>query len=95
MLRSNREVENAFLRHLIDGFTATRKELAASHLADFRRAVNEGDLDSLFPHLRVFFADIQLSNEKYYQTIFHLVFRIVALDVDCEVRTKRAGSTPW
>jgi hypothetical protein len=88
----NREVENAFLRHLIDGFTATRKELAASHLADLRRALNEGDLDSLLGHLRVFFADIphdiQLSNEKYYQTVFYLVFRIVGLDVDCEVRTE-------
>ena len=88
----NREVENAFLRYLIDGFTATRKELAASHLADLRRALNEGDLDGLFRHLRVFFADIpydiQLRNEKYYQTIFYLVFRIVGLDVDCEVRTE-------
>jgi hypothetical protein len=88
----NREVENAFLRYLIDGFTATRKELAASHLADLRRALNEGDLDDLFHHLRVFFADIpydiQLSNEKYYQTVFYLVFRIIGLDVDCEVRTE-------
>jgi hypothetical protein len=88
----NREVENSFLRYLIDGFTATRKELAASHLADLRRALNEGELDELFRHLRVFFADIpydiQLSNEKYYQTIFYLVFRIIGLDVDCEVRTE-------
>jgi hypothetical protein len=88
----NREVENAFLRYLIDGFTATRKELAASHLADLRRALNEGDLEDLFRHLRVFFADIpydiQLSNEKYYQTVFYLIFRIIGLDVDCEVRTE-------
>ena len=76
----------------MDGFTATRKEVAASHLADLRLALAKGDLDGLFRHLRVFFADIpydiHLANEKYYQTVFYLVFRIVGLDIDCEVRTE-------
>jgi hypothetical protein len=29
-----------------------------------------------------------LSNEKYYQTIFFVLLRLLALDVDCEVRTE-------
>ncbi len=29
-----------------------------------------------------------MSNERYYQTVFYLVFRIIGLDVDCEVRTE-------
>lgn len=32
-------------RNLIEGFTATRKETAASHLADLRRAPAQGDIE--------------------------------------------------
>lgn len=87
----NREVKNAFLRYLMDAFTPVRKELAASHLVKLTTALREGDLELLFKHLRVFFEnvpyDITLAHEKYYQTIFYLVFKTIGTQVDCEVRT--------
>ena len=87
----NREVQNAFLRYLMDVFTPVRKELAASHLAKLTKALKEGDIELLFKHLRVFFEnvphDITLAHEKYYQTIFYLVFKIIGTQIDCEVRT--------
>ena len=87
----NREVRNAFLRYLMDAFTPVRKELAGSHLVKLVRALEEGDLELLFKHLRVFFEnvpyDITLAHERYYQTIFYLVFKIIGAQIDCEVRT--------
>jgi len=87
----NREVRNAFLRYLMGVFTPVRKELSASHLAKLLGALKGGDLELLFRHLRVFFEnvpyDITLANEKYYQTIFYLVFKILGAQIDCEVRT--------
>jgi len=87
----NREVENAFLRYLVGDFTPVRKELAASHLSQLVAALKAGDLDRLYHHLRIFFEnvpyDISLANEKYYQTIFYLVFKIIGVQIDCEVRT--------
>ncbi len=87
----NREVENAFLRYLMDDFTPVRKEYAASHLAKLMKALYAGDLELFFTHLRVFFEnvpyDIQLFNEKYYQTIFYLVLHIIGVRIDTEVRT--------
>ncbi|NCD33495.1 MAG: AAA family ATPase [Spartobacteria bacterium] len=87
----NREVENAFLRYLMDDFTPVSKEFAASHLARLMKALVAGDLDTFFAHFRIFFEnvpyDIQLSDEKYYQTIFYLVLNIIGVQIDCEVRT--------
>jgi hypothetical protein len=61
-------------------------------LEDLRQALLTGDLDATFARLRAFFADIpydiQLDNEKYYQTIFYLVFRLLGLHITCEVRTE-------
>ncbi|NCC52680.1 MAG: AAA family ATPase [Spartobacteria bacterium] len=87
----NREVENAFLRYLMDDFTPVSKEYAASHLAKLMKALLRGDMEMFFRHMRIFFEnvpyDIQLSNEKYYQTIFYLVMNIIGVQIDTEVRT--------
>ena len=32
--------------------------------------------------------DIQLSNERYYRTILFVLLRLLAPDIDCEVRAK-------
>ena len=41
--------------------------------------------------MKIFFADIpydiQLANEKYYQTIFYIVFRLIGLRIEAEART--------
>ena len=89
----NFEVKNAFLQHLIDRFSSVRKEMAASFLNRMIRSLDDGDLDTFFDVLRSFFADIpydlQIRNEKYYQSIFYLVFTLMGLRIDAEVRTHR------
>jgi hypothetical protein len=43
--------------------------------------------------LRVFFAnipyDLQISKEKYYQTVFYLIFSLIGLKVEAEVKTNK------
>ena len=48
-------------------------------------------MELFFKALKVFFANvpqnIQLSNEKYYQTIFYVVFLLLGIHIEAEVQT--------
>lgn len=87
----NYEVENAFLVYLLDAFTNTEQGLSWSHLGRLIATLNENNLDDFFKILRVLFAnidyDLQLNHEKYYQTIFYLIFSLIGLRIDAEVKT--------
>ena len=47
----------------------------------------------LTPFTHIFFADIpydlQINKEKYYQTIFYLIFSLIGLKVEAEVKTNK------
>jgi hypothetical protein len=88
----NAEVRQAFSQYLVESYANVEKSLVPAYLRRLRAALDEADVDRAMQTLRIFFADIpydiQLANEKYYQTIFFVLFRLLALDVDCEVRTE-------
>ena len=54
-------------------------------------ALNAGDVDQMLEHLKVFFAGvpntITLDHEKYYQTIFFTVFKLIGAVVEAETST--------
>jgi hypothetical protein len=56
-------------------------------------AIRRDDLPAFFDTLKIFFAKIpytiQLKNEKYYQTIFYLIFTLMGLRIHAEVTTNR------
>jgi hypothetical protein len=87
----NFEVENAFLQYLVDRFSSVSLDLTASHLNRMVKALQASDLETFFTTLRAFFADIDydlhIQNEKYYQTIFYLVFTLIGLRIQAEVKT--------
>ena len=89
----NREVEDAFIRYLVDEFSAVRKERADTYVWRMVDALLAGDFEQFFQVLQVFFAgipyDIQIRQERYYQTIFYLIFKLMSLQVQAEVRTNR------
>ncbi|MBI4769104.1 MAG: ATP-binding protein, partial [Chloroflexi bacterium] len=89
----NYEVEHAFLHYLVGAFSAVDETRGQGYLWQLIRALQAGDLERFFSALQVFFADvpydIQLRQEKYYQTIFYLIFRLIGLEVAAEVRTER------
>jgi hypothetical protein len=89
----NYEVENAFLNVLLKSFNNTQNELVEQHLWDLVEALKANKLDDFFATLAIFFAQvpypIQLKDEKYYQTIFYLIFKLLGLKIDAEVVTNQ------
>jgi hypothetical protein len=87
----NYEVKNAFLQYLVDRFSSVSLDLAASHLNRMIKALKADDLEAFFATLRTFFAtidyDLHIKNEKYYQTIFYLVFTLLGLRIQAEAKT--------
>lgn len=73
----NREVENAFLTHLLSAFNTAPKGLNEGYLWKLIDALTVKDFPQFFAVLTVFFAnipyDLHLAQEKYYQTIFYLI----------------------
>lgn len=89
----NYEVENAFLVYILDAFSNLQQGFSESHLWRLIRALRQNDLDTFFEVLSVFFAhidyDLQVPNEKYYQTIFHVLFTLMGLKIKAEEKTNR------
>jgi hypothetical protein len=86
----NEEVRAAFASALLDHYTQTFSMDARALAAKLPRALARGDIDTVMETLSPFFAaipyDIQLKDEKYYQTIVHLIFRMLGLSCRSEVR---------
>jgi hypothetical protein len=85
----NDEVRTAFSKTLIEYYMHTTMPTDALSAA-FPVALGKGDIDGAMESLKVFLAaipyDIQIAQEKYYQTIIHLVFRMLGFNCRCEVR---------
>lgn len=89
----NYEVENAFLQYLLRSHSEVSLALTTGTLWKLTQALQSSDLERFFDLLSVFFAeipyDIQLRREQYYQTIFYLIFKLIGLQIEAEVRTNR------
>jgi hypothetical protein len=87
----NEEVRGSFAEALLDYYVKKNEtELKPSVLAA-PRALLSGDVDGAMEALKPFFAaipyGIQIRNEKYYQTVVYLVFRMMGLFCRSEVQT--------
>lgn len=89
----NYEVKNAFLLQLLGNFSETEQALSESYLRKLIAALQEHNLESFFEILQVLYAnidyDLQLDYEKYYQTIFYLIFKLIGIKITAEVKTNR------
>ena len=67
--------------------------LSDSHLRRLIRALRANDLPRFFETLNIFFANIDyslhLKNEKYYQTIFYMIFLLLGLNISAEMKTNK------
>jgi len=87
----NFEVSYSFSYNL----TKTFSEIDDVDLSRTRRKIvqslNEGDIDTVLDWMRVFFSDITyelaIQNEKYYQTIFYAVLKLLGANINVEVKT--------
>lgn len=89
----NFEVENAFQVYLLGAFSQIEPSLSTSYLWQLIDALHEANLTTFFEVLQIFFAQIpytiQLPREKYYQSIFFLLFKLIGLRAAAEVTTNQ------
>ena len=86
----NFEVENSFQYALLSSYSGIHVD---GYLIDLVRALRNDDFETFFDTLRIFFADIpydlHIKKEKYYQTVFYLIFSLIGLKVEAEVKTNK------
>ncbi|GHV42891.1 hypothetical protein AGMMS49546_22960 [Spirochaetia bacterium] len=86
----NEEVRASFAKSLIEQYIHVPGADMRSLGVLLPKALRMGDIDAAMNALILFFAaipyDITLKDEKYYQTVVHLVFRMLGLDCRSEVR---------
>jgi len=87
----NYEVENAFMTYLLDAVTNTQQAISLTYVDKLIQALKDNNLAQFFDTVKIFFAnidyDLHLKNEKYYQSIFFLVFKLMGLRINAEVKT--------
>jgi hypothetical protein len=87
----NFEVEQSFSDSLLKGLGELGEAEMGSALHKTYKALQAGDVEALLQQVKVFFAgipyDIQLNNEKYYQSLFVALFRVMGAFVQAEWRT--------
>jgi hypothetical protein len=87
----NEEVSKSFSKSLIERYVQVRSSDAQSLWRRFPKALRQGEIEQAMDDVLVpFFAaipyDIQIAEEKYYQTIIHLVFKVLGFDCRSEMR---------
>ncbi|MBF0244680.1 MAG: ATP-binding protein [Planctomycetes bacterium] len=87
----NREIEQSFADSLAQGYCSLPAEELNSALRRIIAALREDDIEAALEQMKIFFAavpyDITLKNEKYYQTIFFVVFKLLGACIEAESRT--------
>ncbi len=89
----NYEVEHSFLKHILQFFNKSLNGITENYLWGLKQALKKKEFEQFFSILEVFFAgipyDMQLDYEKYYQTIFYLIIKLIGLRVSAEERTNK------
>lgn len=87
----NFEVKQAFLAEVLIHFTDIGEE--STYIYRLVTLFEAGDIEGVLAQLTIFFANIdyslEIKNEKYYQTIFFVVFELLGFNIKTEVQTNR------
>ncbi|MDR3108684.1 MAG: ATP-binding protein [Planctomycetaceae bacterium] len=86
----NLEVKTAFADSLMKDYFGCRGTEQSSFVAKVPRLLRAGDIDEVMEHIQSFLAgipyDLAIANERYYQTVIHVLFRMLGFDTDSEIR---------
>jgi hypothetical protein len=87
----NEEVRSSFSRCLLESCIHVSDSDVRALIVTLPKLFRKGDIEGVMQALIPFFAeipyDLQIKQEKYYQTIVHLVFRMLGLYCQSEVKT--------
>lgn len=82
-------MKNSFLTYFTNSWTD--KEFSETYVHKLIESLRSKDFENFFIVLRSIFAnidyDLHIPQEKYYQTIFYLIFTLIGLRVSAEVKT--------
>jgi len=89
----NREVRFSFLESLLLDFSKGSGIISDYPLYNLEDSLKNHDLESFFENLDILFAkipyDIHLPYEKYWQSLFYLIFTLMGYYIEAEYRTSR------
>ncbi len=87
----NLEIAQSFSYWLVRTMAGVADPDLSSALRQMVKALQAGDVDTMLEHLKTFFHniphDIVEQKEKYYQTIFFNVFKLIGAMIEAEART--------
>ncbi|MCJ8272751.1 MAG: PD-(D/E)XK nuclease domain-containing protein, partial [Psychrosphaera sp.] len=87
----NFEVKKSFFESVVDRYGNISGGLGETYSFKLTQHLQNGDLEAFFTTLKLFFAnvpyDIQINDEKYYQSLFYAIFTLIGLSIEAEVRT--------
>ncbi len=87
----NNEVRHSFITYLLNAYSGGEGKLTDSHLRRLLQTLRTHDLTRFFETLNVFFAnidyDLHLPHEKYYQSIFYMIFLLLGVRTTAETKT--------
>ena len=87
----NLEVQGSMTKVLLAHAAQKSSSQTSGALKVLRTAFLKNDLNEVFLTLRSLFAginqDLHIPNEKYYQSLFVMVFRLLGMDISAEVKT--------
>jgi ATP-dependent exoDNAse (exonuclease V) beta subunit len=86
----NEEVRTSFADSLMEHYLHVGAENKRSFVTSFPRMLITGDIENAMKSLTAFFAaipyDLAIREEKYYQTILHIIFTMLGMTCGSEVR---------
>ena len=87
----NLEISQSFSYWLVRSMASVPDPELSGALRHMVKALQRGDVDAMLEHMKTFFTNvpntITIQHEKYYQTIFFTVFKLVGAMIDAEVNT--------
>ncbi|MBA3954250.1 ATP-binding protein [Candidatus Dependentiae bacterium] len=89
----NEETKISFLYYFVNSLTTTSVSLFSNNIFKLTQALKQNNLDLFFSTLQIFFAAIpynmQLAQEKYYQSIFYVIVTLIGAYTHAEVTTNK------
>jgi hypothetical protein len=86
----NLEVKTAFAKSLMTDCIGKSYTDRVAFTTVVPRLLRAGNIDAVMEHVKSFLAgipyDLAIANERYYQTVVHVLFRMLGFDTDSEIR---------